>query len=103
MSKTYVWSRSDLFPIGTTVKAYPARAKAPDSPPSGPATAEAVVDALGKLTLTLPSGQSFVLFATVNGVGAKVLVGDSSQPEQTNVSTGTLRDRQRHRRALAGV
>jgi hypothetical protein len=67
-------SRSDLYPVGTTVGIYPAGAQRVGQTPSGPPTAAViatgVVDAAGNLSVTnagILSYTQYVAYALVNG------------------------------------
>lgn len=91
-------SRSDLFPIGTTVRAFPfGTGSKTGRKPSGAELASAVVDATGKLELTgLPDLTQAVLWAEVGGEHRTLNVGDPARDV-----VGTLSQRRRRRRALA--
>jgi hypothetical protein len=63
-------ARSDLFPVGTSVAAYPAAAlrKSEDSVPSGAATESQVVGATGVAAfVALAADTDYVFFAVVGG------------------------------------
>lgn len=92
--------RSDQFPIGTSVSAFPAAARKFGGKPSGPATETHVVDSLGALgpfTLLVPD-TSYVAYAEVEGKHRYVNLEDSSF-----VEPGTLMQRVKARQEAAGV
>jgi len=71
MATISVTTRSDWFPVGATVSAYP-RAQGPEGPPrtSVAAIASATVDAAGALSISnasLLAGQLYSLYASVSG------------------------------------
>lgn len=99
-NQTLVISRSDLFPVATEVKAYPAGSHVFAGPPSGASVAEATVDAAGKLTITVPR-ESLMLYAEVAGVKKRLFIGDTTAATLPNV--GTLKARLKRRRILAGT
>lgn len=73
-----VVKRSDKFPIGTTVGAYPRNAATQDGPPSGQPVQTAVVASDGSLTFTgLTAEAAYVLYASVNGETRRVSVWNS--------------------------
>lgn len=90
-------NRSDVFPVGTTVKAYPVATRATSAKPAGPATAEAVVDATGKWEVDVETGR-YVLHAEVAGE-QRQLVADN----RAFAGRPPLRDRIASRRIAAGV
>jgi hypothetical protein len=60
--------RSDLFPVGTVVKIYPATAKQAGGPPTAQQVASGTVDAAGLLAITsgsIGSYKSYVAYAKV--------------------------------------
>lgn len=70
-----VLSRSDLFPVGTSVGAYPAGAAPPshDGPPAGAALESQTVASNGTATFTtLSNDTAYVFAATVGGASRKV-------------------------------
>jgi hypothetical protein len=111
-------SRSDLFPVGTTVKAYAsgprgsAAALLGNAIPSGASVEEHAVDAEGNVTFTtLVSGKLYVLFAEVSGEKRSLLVQgviEVNAPLSVNGRTRkpravTLRERIRIRRNERGA
>ncbi len=91
--------RSDKFPVGTVVKAFPGpENRHYEGKPSGTATAEATVDTSGRLQFTtLPEG-IWRLWAEVAGTNANL--------EAANITwtlPGTLKQRIAARQAAAGV
>ena len=98
-SSTVVVSRSDKFPVGTVVQAFlPASSRHLEGRPSGTATAEATVDATGKLTFTnLPEGV-YALYGEVAGKPANLQLGNVAY-----VAPGTLKARIAERRVLVVV
>jgi len=70
-----VVKRSDLYPVGTTVKAFsPPSNRHFGGKPSGVAVGEAVVDAAGTLTFAIPDGL-YRLWASVGGSDVNLLAG----------------------------
>ena len=92
--------RSDLFPVGTTVKAFgPLLERRRGSKPSGTAIAEATVDANGNLAFpTLAEGQ-WELWAEVAGVevalhgGSENFVPSAVVPGALQFNAGLLNKR----------
>jgi hypothetical protein len=67
---TVTLSRSDVFPIGTTVGIYPPGSAQFGGPPGAAVIASAVVDAAGLLTVTnagILQGVTYVAYANVSG------------------------------------
>src|SRR5438552_13145061 len=65
---TLVVSRSDLYPVGTSVAAYQARGRQHEKRPAGAAIETHTVDAEGNLTFTaLPERVQHQLWAEVGG------------------------------------
>ena len=95
---TITTNRSDLFPIGTVVKAYPAGGRMFAGKPSGASLAEATVDATGKLEVTIPERTKAVLYALVESKHRNLIVGDLTDPSLSFI--GTLQERIRRRRVL---
>lgn len=96
-------SRSDRWPIGTTVGAYPAGARQFGTKPSGTALEEHAVDATGKLTFTtLSEDVPYVLYAgvTEEGVTKHRYLGLLFEKPSLFAS---LRERISRRRTLAGA
>lgn len=62
-------SRSDLFPVGTVVKAFKRTSdhQAANGRPSGEVVVEGTVGANGQLTLNVPTATGYVLWAEVAG------------------------------------
>lgn len=75
--------RSDVFPIGTTVKAYGPECGVTGygQKPVGPSLAEATVDAAGTLTLALEDEGCYVLAAEVAGAWRSIRVDSRTQAE----------------------
>ncbi len=108
--RTLVIYRSDKFPVGTAVKAFPGGAKNRhhEGKPSGSATEEETVAANGSLTFTKLEEGIWNLWAEVASANANMTAGNiayvppglavSPQP-----SGGILKERIAARRALAGV
>lgn len=93
-------NRSDRFPVGTVVKAYPAAARQFGGRPAGPSAEEHTVAAdgsCGPFTL-LTADQPYVLFAEVSGGSRYLGVSDS-----TFTALGTLQERIKARQEAAGV
>lgn len=87
----YVLKRSDLFPVGTTVGAYPNATPAAgyDGAPPGAATESQVVDAAGTATFTtLTTDVPYVFAANVSGTWRKVR-GRAGTPLDTGRTVGT--------------
>lgn len=81
--------RSDKFPVGTVVKAYPGNAnRHHEGKPSGVASAEATVDAKGVLNFSTLAEGLYQLWAEVEGKNANMLAGS-----QGFTPLGTLRSR----------
>lgn len=98
MSVTVNISRSDRFPIGTVVKAYPVNARQLNGPPAGPSIAEATVGATGVLSIAIPAKSQAMLYAEVAGVPTYLRVADP-----TRTVLGTLRARLQRRKVENGV
>lgn len=65
---TITVKRSDRFPVGTTVGAYPALARHFGTPPSGAAVESHEVPTSGTLSFTtLAEGSKYVLYGLVGG------------------------------------
>jgi hypothetical protein len=87
----YVLKRSDLFPVGTTVGAYPNATPAAghDGAPPGTATESQVVDAAGTATFTtLTTDTPYVFSANVAGAWPKVR-GRVGTPLDSGRTVGT--------------
>src|SRR5215471_7702504 len=92
--------RSDLFPVGTEVGAYPARNRVHGGKPSGTATATATVAADGSLTIAgVPEREALTLWALVAGVNRYLDPAVSAPPPPYQ----TLKQRISKRRALVGA
>lgn len=98
MAHTIKLKRSDVYPIGTTVRAFAYSGPAtPAAKPAGAELASATVDAVGQLELTgMPDSRGVVLWAEVGGEHRTMAVGDPARD-----IAGTLKERVRRRRALA--
>lgn len=71
-------SRSDLFPVGTSVKAYLGGGHAREGKPSGAAVETQTVQADGSVTFSsLSAGKPHTLHATVGGQEQRLQVVDS--------------------------
>jgi hypothetical protein len=92
--------RSDLFPVGTSVSAYPAAAAHFGLHAAGAATETHVVDAAGACGpfTTLTADQPYVLFAAVGGEQRYLEISDSDFTE-----LGTLAERIAARRVAVGA
>jgi hypothetical protein len=95
-------SRSDVYPIGTSVGAYTKGAKMDARKPAGSAIATATVDAAGLLSISVPEKTAIHLWAEVSGEhryidanGDNYIAGVPSQ--------GVLAARVQRRRVLAGA
>lgn len=82
--------RSDRFPVGTSVGAYPAANRKRAGKPSGVAAETHVVNSAGTLGpfTTLTADTSYVLYAEIEGEHRYVNLEDSSFTEP-----GTLKER----------
>jgi hypothetical protein len=63
-------TRTDLFPVGTSVGVYPSGSAVPGAGAQGTAIASATVDAAGALSITnagVVDHTPYVLYASVNG------------------------------------
>jgi hypothetical protein len=98
---TITVNRSDLFPIGTVVKAYAAAGRKFGGSPSGALLAEGTVGATGKLEVSVPERTKMVLYAFVEEKHRNLTVGNPEDPQLG--FTGTLKQRLRRRRVLAGA
>ena len=105
-------SRSDRFPVATTVKAYKTQtSKQESSKPVGAAVEEHAVDAEGVLTFTtLVAGVRYVLWAEVAGEhryltveGPQTVTAPLSTEGQTTRVPVTLQERIAQRRVLRGA
>lgn len=95
-----VLKRSDRYPVGTAVGAYPAGQRIKDGNPSGAPTETQTVAADGSLTFTtLLEGVPYVLWANVAGVPSYTAVRGSTPPAVFQ----TLKQRIAARRALVGA
>lgn len=91
--------RSDRFPVGTAVGAYPAQGRHVDAKPAGAALETETVDATGTLTFTtLTADRGYNLYAEVAGGNRNVAVSDSNF-----TPLGTLPERIKARQEAAGV
>jgi hypothetical protein len=92
--------RSDVFPIGTTVKAFPlAFERTHQSRPPGTQLASATVAADGSLTFSTLANGNYTLWAEVGGVGVQIHAGSEGF---TPPAPGLL-ERVRARRAELGI
>jgi len=92
--------RSDLYPVGTSVGAYPLRAKISGGKPSGSSLATATVAADGSLTFSsLTEGALVQLWAEVAGVHVYMQTGVPVPVAPVE----TLQERKRKRRQLVGA
>lgn len=103
---TVTLRHSDVWPVGTTVEAFPSsalpRSGRGSQKPAGSSIASGVVDAAGAVALTFPAKSGgFVAWAQVSGVHRTVDIGDPTSSASPDV--GTLRSRVQRRRALVGV
>lgn len=89
-------SRSDLFPVGTVVKAYPMAGRVTGAKPSGASEGEGTVDATGKLAIALEG--RYVLAAEVASVWRQLVVSSFEF-----LDPGNLQERIAARRARNGV
>ena len=97
-----VTNRSDRFPIGTSVGAYPKRSRIFGGKPSGPALATATVAADGTLTFTgLNETEPLVLWAEVAGEPRYLAAEAPAAIEPAPVET--LKERISKRRASVGA
>lgn len=93
-------NRSDRYPVGTTVKAYPGASRHFGGRPGAPSVEEHVVAAAGScgpftlLTANVP----YVLHAEVEGLNRYLSVSDSGF-----TAPGTLKERIKARQEAAGV
>lgn len=80
-------NRSDRYPVGTEVGAYPRRAKQFGSAPSGEAVETHTVGADGKLGpyTTLTADTPYVLYAAPGGVNRYLDIEDSTQPAESTL------------------
>jgi hypothetical protein len=95
-----VTNRSDRFPVGTSVSAYPKSARVYSGKPAGVALATATVAADGSLTFTgLNEREPLVLWAEVGGE-SRYLGSEAPAPV---TPPQTLKQRIQGRRALVGA
>lgn len=93
-------NRSDRFPVGTAVKAYPATSRQFGGRPGAPSVEEHTVAAdgsCGPFTL-LTADRAYVLYAEVGAANRYVEVCDSGF-----TALGTLHERIKARQEAAGV
>lgn len=99
MATLKITGRSDAYPVGTTVYAYPANAKITNGKPSGAAITNATVAADGSLTLSgVPEAVQLVLWALVGGLHV-YLTSEAGLPVAPRES---LQERIRNRRQAIG-
>ena len=105
-------NRSDRFPVGTSVGAYPSQGRKHEGKPAGAVTEAATVAADGSLTYTsLLEGRPYQLYALVEGEHRYVRVEGpqsvatplQSWDGRTAAPRYTLSERVRLRRTLAGA
>lgn len=96
-NRTLVVSRSDVFPVGTVVKAYPLN-RVHGGKPAGASTAEATVDAAGKLTLTNLVEGMYRLWALVSEDNRTISAANAAY-----TAPGTLKARLKVRREAVGA
>lgn len=93
-------NRSDRYPVGTTVKAYPAASRHFGGRPGAPSVEEHVVASDGSCGpfTTLTADAEYVLYAEVGGEHRYLSLSDS-----TFAAPGTLKERIKARQEAAGV
>jgi hypothetical protein len=102
---TVTASRSDLFPVGTSVGVYPDDAGKPQMPPAGTAIASGTVDAAGNVSITnagILSLVRYVLYANVGGEHRYVRVRSMLDKHDAGTATATG-DTTNNSTALANV
>lgn len=93
-------NRSDRFPVGTSVGAYPRRAHVVGGRPVGAAVETHTVDAAGSLTFTtLTADEPYCLYALVGEANRYLDVADSGFTEPP---TGLI-ERIDQKRVAAGI
>lgn len=89
---TATLSRSDAFPVGTSVGIYPFTARRYGQPPTAAVIASGTVDAAGALSVTnagILQGADYVAYAAVNGEHRYVTVRSTLDVTATGRATGT--------------
>lgn len=93
-------NRSDRYPVGTSVSAYPGAARQFGGKPGAPAVETHVVASDGSLGpfTTLTPNVRYVLYAEVSGENRYIGISDS-----TFVAPGTLKERLQAKREAVGA
>jgi hypothetical protein len=85
-------SRSDTFPVGTSVGIYPGGAWNPGGAPRAQVIASATVDAAGNLSVTnagILSGTEYVAYALVNGENRYLKLRSTLDGHDRGIAVGT--------------